>query len=141
MIEVKIPLGVSFDLGYLQELVSQAIVRLGLAMLGVVVAAVLLSKFLPKSRLGGWLVFQAKKDGATGLGAEAPGSSLPKHFDHLLHQTGVTLTVLRPTGVARFGDEHVDVVTEGAYVEKDARVEVLSVQAHRVVVRKSEKGV
>jgi membrane-bound serine protease (ClpP class) len=52
---------------------------------------------------------------------------------------GTAASPLRPAGKARFGDEYVDVVTEGSFVEKGAEVRVVRVRGNRVVVREVEK--
>lgn len=56
----------------------------------------------------------------------------------LIGQTGVTLTMLRPSGTARFGAAAVDVVSEGTYVPAGTEVTVIHVEGPRVVVRPSE---
>ena len=43
-------------------------------------------------------------------------------------------TFLRPAGKARFGERDIDVVTEGEFIEKDARVKILAIKGNRVVV-------
>jgi membrane-bound serine protease (ClpP class) len=48
---------------------------------------------------------------------------------------GVAESDLRPVGVARFGDERVDVVTEGEYVSRGQPLEVVNVEGARIVVR------
>jgi len=48
---------------------------------------------------------------------------------------GVAVTPLRPAGTARVGDDLVDVVTEGDFVDAGARVRVVRVEGSRVVVR------
>ena len=53
----------------------------------------------------------------------------------LMGQEGVTLTTLRPAGMARFGDKKVDVIADGEIIEKDTRVRVMEVKGNRVVVR------
>ena len=41
----------------------------------------------------------------------------------------------------KIGDERIDVVSEGAFIEKDACVKVIKVEGSRVVVRKiDQKG-
>lgn len=47
---------------------------------------------------------------------------------------GTAVTPLRPSGKAAFGDELVDVVTEGGYIEPGTAVVVARVQGARVVV-------
>jgi len=53
----------------------------------------------------------------------------------LLHQTGVAFTQLRPSGTALIGGRRIDVVTEGALVEKGAPIKVVALEGIRVVVR------
>ncbi len=55
--------------------------------------------------------------------------------DDLVGQIGTALTDLRPAGTALFGDERVDVVTEGPWIEENTRVEVLRAEGYRQVVR------
>jgi membrane-bound serine protease (ClpP class) len=47
---------------------------------------------------------------------------------------GVALSTLRPAGKARFGNQYVDVVTEGDFITKGSRVKVLEIRGNRVVV-------
>ena len=53
----------------------------------------------------------------------------------LLNQEGITLTALRPAGTVKIGDEHLDVVAESGFVEKDVTVKVIKVEGSRIVVR------
>lgn len=53
----------------------------------------------------------------------------------LLEQTGVAVTTLRPSGMARISGRRVDVVTEGQMIEKDTPVKVIAIEGMRVVVR------
>jgi membrane-bound ClpP family serine protease len=55
-------------------------------------------------------------------------------YSRLLNQTGVTTTPLRPSGKARFGDEIVQVVSDGSMIEKGASVTVIEVHGSRIVV-------
>ena len=49
---------------------------------------------------------------------------------------GTVLTELRPAGSAMIGGAPVDVVSEGAYIDKGDTVRVIAVNGNRVVVRK-----
>jgi membrane-bound serine protease (ClpP class) len=49
---------------------------------------------------------------------------------------GVAVTTLRPSGKAEFGDEVLNVETDGEFVETGTTVEVMEVIANRIVVRK-----
>jgi len=53
----------------------------------------------------------------------------------LLDQTGVAVTTLRPSGMAKIAGRRVDVVTEGQMIEKDTPVKVIAIEGMRVVVR------
>jgi membrane-bound serine protease (ClpP class) len=55
--------------------------------------------------------------------------------DALLGQQGEALTPLRPAGRARLGEDAVDVVSQGGYVERGTTVEVVHVAGNRVVVQ------
>lgn len=56
----------------------------------------------------------------------------------LVGNTGTALTDLRPAGVARFGDDRVDVVSEGDFIPVGSTLKVLRVEGSRVTVRKVE---
>ncbi len=58
------------------------------------------------------------------------------HREHLLGKPGVTTTLLCPSGKARFGDEVVDVVSEGQLVRVNEPVYVAEVRGSQVVVHR-----
>jgi membrane-bound serine protease (ClpP class) len=66
---------------------------------------------------------------------QAGYTSAQTEYKDLVGQEGVALTVLRPAGMARFGDKKVDVVSEGEVIDRDSRVRVIEVKGNRVVVR------
>ena len=53
-------------------------------------------------------------------------------------KTGVTLTVLRPSGLADFGGERFNVVSQGEFIDRDVQVEIIEVEGARVVVEKAK---
>ncbi|OYP35712.1 hypothetical protein CGZ80_11060 [Rhodopirellula sp. MGV] len=55
-------------------------------------------------------------------------------FGWLLGQQGMTTTPLRPSGKAQFGDQIVQVVSDGSSIDKGNPVKVIEVQGTRVVV-------
>ncbi|HLN63499.1 MAG TPA: NfeD family protein [Symbiobacteriaceae bacterium] len=59
-------------------------------------------------------------------------------LSHMLGQEGKALTVLRPAGTAQFGQDKVDVVTEGEFVSAGTKVKVIRVDGARVIVRSVE---
>ena len=48
---------------------------------------------------------------------------------------GIAATDLRPAGKVRLGDDFVDVVSEGSYVDAGSRVQVIEIEGNRVVVK------
>lgn len=53
----------------------------------------------------------------------------------LLHRTGVAITQLRPSGAAFINGQRVDVISEGALIDRGASLKVVAVEGMRVVVR------
>lgn len=55
----------------------------------------------------------------------------------LVGQSGITLTELRPVGVAEIRGERVDVTTDGEWLPTGTAVTVIKAEAMRVVVRRA----
>jgi membrane-bound serine protease (ClpP class) len=55
---------------------------------------------------------------------------------NLLHKTGTSLTMLRPSGTVLINNQHYDVITDGEFIEKDVTVKVIEVAGNKIVVRK-----
>jgi membrane-bound serine protease (ClpP class) len=53
----------------------------------------------------------------------------------LVGHVGVAATTLRPAGVGIFGDERVDVVSEGPWIESGSKIEITRSEGYRHVVR------
>ncbi len=92
---------------------------------GLLTGFVLWLKYFPDSRLA---QLYTSKGTVGNLGTERP---------ELVGQAGVAHTALRPSGVAVIGGQRVDVVTEGAMIERGAAVKVIAVEGARVVVRQA----
>lgn len=105
---------------------------------GGVLMAVLLW-FLPYSRLAARLRLSARIGRPPDAAFAVPGRAGERA--DLVGVAGVALTDLRPAGLARFGDERVDVVTLGDYVAQGTDVRVVRVEGNRVTVRAVETPV
>lgn len=57
------------------------------------------------------------------------------HFEHLLGKRGIATTPLLPAGKAQFGDEIVDVISDGELVPIGTAIAVCEVHGNEVVVR------
>lgn len=67
------------------------------------------------------------------------GYTSSKNRKTLLNQVGTTLTPLRPSGFAKFGDQKEDVVSEGESIPSGVKVKVILVEGSRVVVKRAEQ--
>ena len=103
------------------------IFKTGVALVGTGAGALILGRFLPRSRLFGRLALSTATSAAEGYTA-APDTSA------LVGQTGVALTPLHPAGAARFGAERRDVVTSGEFLDAGTPVRIAEAHGNRIVV-------
>jgi len=105
--------------------------RLGLALLVTILGAIALARFGP--RTGIWrkisLPDEQKRD---------EGYVAAKNYRSYLGKTGIALTPLRPAGTGQFGEERLDVVTEGEFIEQNRPIKIVRVEGYRLVVRESK---
>lgn len=110
-------------LAYTEFGVSTGNTVLAVVGVGLMVGTFAWIKWLPESRIAKRFVSKGQV------------GSLNNEQRELLNQTGRTLTVLRPSGMALINGRRVDVVTEGQLVERDVSVRVVAIEGLRVVVR------
>jgi membrane-bound serine protease (ClpP class) len=115
-----------FDLGV-------TVTTLGLSLVGAVVGAIVLAWYLPHMPFAHRMVLKPVEVDAETL--EDESSSGFEANAALLGAIGIAATALRPAGKARFGDDYVDVVAEGDYVETGSRVQVIEIEGNRIVVK------
>ena len=107
-----------------------ALAALGIALVISVVLFMLIVSRLPSSKL--WNKIVLKKSARTEEGYVSAAEQ-----SELVGKTGEVLTELRPSGTARIDGRPVDVISEGAYIQKGKQIVVLSVNGSRVVVREA----
>ena len=105
---------------------QQESVALGWSLVGITIAAIPVLVILWVKVLNRVFAIKQTQEGYTSAQVELKA---------LVGQEGVALTQLRPSGMARFADEKVDVVSEGEVIERGSRVRVIEVESNRVVVR------
>lgn len=104
---------------------------------GVIVAAVLLRRWLPQAPVL-QNVFLPPPEGEE---AELISRrEMLVNLDNLLGMVGVAATSLAPGGKARFGNHLVDVMADGDFVPRDTPIVVAEVHGNRVVVRAVTQG-
>ncbi len=53
----------------------------------------------------------------------------------LIGVEGVALTPLRPSGIGKFEDEQLDIISEGSFIDKGKKIKIVKVEGVRIVVR------
>ncbi len=116
---------------------SRWILQFAASLVAIVVAVSLLARWVPKTTLFGRLILEAApQSGETRRVATAldPGTTTAAPVS--VGSIGNALSPLRPAGRARFDDKTIDVVTEGAWIDRDDSVEITRIAGQRIVVRK-----
>ena len=112
------------------------VVGLSVGFVGFIVLAWVLSKYLPRIQfLSGLILAPAvpRQSGEIPLSMTTPPES--KTVSVSLGDTGEVVSILRPTGKAKFGDAIVDVVAEAEFLDKGTKVEIIEIHGNRVVVK------
>lgn len=91
------------------------------------VIALMLARFLPKTRMFQELVSQT----ASGVASVA---AIQEQLTSRVGQTGIAIAPLCPGGKARFGEELLDVITRGEMVAKGRAVRIVGSSGPNAVV-------
>jgi membrane-bound serine protease (ClpP class) len=106
-----------------------ALAKLMGAVVGALILGFFLGKFLPKTTF--W-----KKMELSPAAVTAPDKPTDFVAAHIVGATGVTETMLRPSGKARIDGKLVDAMTQGEMIEKGQRVKVIGANGAQVIVVK-----
>ena len=109
---------------------------IGLGFAGFVIIASFLRKYLPRTHFFNRLMLTpatAKTGTEVEISMTAPAQG--EQVSVRVGDIGEAMSLLRPAGKARFGDAVVDVVAEGEYISKGAKVKITEIHGNRVVVR------
>jgi membrane-bound serine protease (ClpP class) len=87
-------------------------------------------KIFPHTYMGKLLIMKKV------LSAKAGYQSADPDLTELEGKEGQSLTVLRPSGMARFDKMRVSVVTDGEMIEKGKKIRVVHVEGNRIVVER-----
>lgn len=117
------------------EMLRVPLLNLLFALMASTIAIWLLAKYLPRTSIYRRFALMT---------SNPPGTSLagaPREFATAVSLSpgtrGVALSMLRPSGKARFADHVVDVITQGEFVAPDTPVIVVQTDGMRVVVQAS----
>ncbi len=111
---------------------SRTLVSFGMALVGAIVVAFTLTRYLPNIPIANRLMLPSPDEDnhLDPHQAAAAAEALA-----LLGAIGTSATMLRPAGMAQFGERFLDVVTEGGFVPAGAQVRVIEIEGNRVVVK------
>ena len=108
---------------------QQAITTLSVSVLLTVGLCIIAAYFLPKTRTWNNFVLQAEMVSEQGF------HSAPREdFQHYIGQLGIALTTLRPSGTIRIGEDRLDAISIGNFVDPESTVKVVQVEGANVYV-------
>ncbi|HJW39149.1 MAG TPA: NfeD family protein [Candidatus Udaeobacter sp.] len=118
------------------KMLAMPLLNMFIAIVGSSIVIALLARYLPRTSIYRRFAL---------MDSNPPGPSLagaPRQFATALALTpgmqGTAVTVLRPSGKARFADHVVDVVTEGEFIAPQTQVTVIQTDGMRVIVKGAE---
>lgn len=111
--------------------IYRALQTVGLSMIFTVVFAIPIIKLVPKTKTWNRLILNSTQNREDGF------RSTPKEYETLVGKAGISLTLLRPAGMALIASKRMDVVTNGEYIEKDVPIQVIEVEGNRIVVQRA----
>jgi len=104
--------------------------NLGLAVAAGIAVIMVLARFLPRTSFYHRMVLGAANPGGPSFSKTAVASPVKLHVG----EVGIAKSILRPSGNALFGDLHVDVITQGGFVEPNSKIRILAIEGSRIVV-------
>jgi membrane-bound serine protease (ClpP class) len=108
--------------------------KFGIGLAVSAVGAIVLAHYLPSIPILNRLILMPPTHGHEGIEEAHPLPGVEQAVA-LLGAVGNSATDLRPSGMAKFGEQFVDVVTEGNFIPAGAKVQVIEVEGNRIVVK------
>ncbi len=107
----------------------------GISILVAIIGAFIAARYLPSIPFANRLMLKPPGHPDAEGEEPTPVESVRAELAALLGAIGVAATPLRPAGKVQFGEQFVDVVAEGSYVQPGTRVQVVEIEGNRVVVK------
>lgn len=63
------------------------------------------------------------------------GFTSSQDLSSLLNKNGITMSALRPSGVALIEGRRIDVIAEGLFIEQDKKIKVVRIEGNKVTVK------
>jgi len=112
------------------SMIERPLINLCITILLAAIAIPMITRFLPNTPLFRFISLAR----AQPRGPSFSPRSVDSPTSLSVGESGVALSILRPSGNARFGDAIVDVITRGEFIEPASPVRVLAIEGSRVVV-------
>ncbi len=116
------------DVPVSQEVYDAAMTGLTIGLIGAIFALILLFRLMTKTKF--WVKLTSPE-----IQSNEDGYNSSLGLEHLIGETGLATSDLRPSGWVLVNNTKIFVVTEGEFVNKDQQVTIMSVDGNRVVVR------
>jgi membrane-bound serine protease (ClpP class) len=107
--------------------VQMPLFKLSISLIGSAVAAMLIGKYLPETRL-------FKNIGLETTTSRKDGYAASDDLQSLIGLEGRALSPLRPAGSSEFGGQKLDVVTRGDYLASGTPIRVVETHGNRIIV-------
>ena len=113
--------------------VFEAFVMVMILLLIVALLAFVILRSAKKGTLSRKLILWSAAKHENGFSASADTTSLTG-------REGVAVTILRPAGTGEFDGQRLDVVSEGAFIERGAQIKIIRTEGRRIVVEPVKQG-
>ena len=111
---------------------QNSLLMLAGAAVGTIAIITAINRYLPQTPMFSQMVLQPPSTEEVDASHDRAS---PEQLDYMVGSRGATITPLVPSGKARFGNQTLDVMTDGDFVSRGEEVEITQVHGNRVVVR------
>jgi membrane-bound serine protease (ClpP class) len=112
------------------DMLEWPLIKLGATVLLACIAIPILTRYLPNTPLFRFVSLARMQP----RGPSFSDRTVDSPVSLSVGANGVALSILRPSGNARFGDAIVDVITRGEFIEPTSPIRVLAIEGSRIVV-------
>ncbi len=119
----------SFQLWSIDEIVA-VVARLSASMIGAFILSLIALRTLPRLAAFNRLVLQSETRASEGY-----VSSSREHDNDLVGKEGVSVSELRPAGIALVNGQRLDVVTDGEFIGAQRSIKIVEARGNHIVVR------
>ncbi len=110
------------------ELTKTWVMQFSLVLIGFFVGALLLGQFLPRTSIAKRIALQTELSGEQGF------SDVSIDYTKYLNQEGIAISMLRPAGKAKFGDDLLDVICDAGFLAQQTPIRVIRVDGKKIFV-------